>query len=298
MKTRVKPDPQILRLALIVKDLGNTAYLVGGHLRDLIMKRTSKDADFAIDGDTVAAARRVAAETGGHWFPLDKERGTMRVIYLGGGVLETVDFTRLQGGSIEDDLGRRDFTIDAMAWESSLEDVVIDPFGGLDDIKARRIRAVSDTSLADDPVRLIRAFRLAVVLGFKIADDTIAMIKRDAGLIGPKPGERIRNELVGILREDDSAPTLRKMRDTGLLTHVFPELSDVEALRELESSMKDKDRYSEELESGISLMTVLKIAALLGDFDKKTAITAADRIRLSKKSKRALVRAKEYLDIL
>jgi poly(A) polymerase len=298
MNVPSNPDPDVIRITHAIQQRGYKAYLVGGYLRDLVMDRKSRDVDFAVGGDAPALAAVVAEETNGHSFLIDRKRGVARVVFGSDNYLDTADFANMQGASIEEDLGKRDFSVDAMAVDAGLKQDIIDPHGGLEDIGEKRIRAVSDRVMADDPVRLVRAFRLAVVLGFTISEETLAMIGRDAHFISSTPGERIRNELVSILKESHSAPALQKMADVRLLKHIFPGFKNVRDLKNLESSVTNKNRFGEILEYGINRLVILKMAVLLGDADKETAVAAADRLRLSRKSKRALLAAIKYLDIL
>jgi poly(A) polymerase len=141
----------------------------------------------------------------------------------------TFDFSAFDGG-IEQDLGRRDFTIDAMAVElnqlvDNLPGVkLIDPFGGWDDLRNGIIRVVAETVFASDAVRLLRGVRLAAELGFRIDEATETLIKRDAYLVNGVAGERIREELLRLLARPGAGRSLDYLDKLGLLTSLFPEL--------------------------------------------------------------------------
>jgi tRNA nucleotidyltransferase/poly(A) polymerase len=168
---------------------GVEAYVVGGAVRDELLGRPVIDVDVATH-DPEVAARIYAGVTKGALFPLSERHGAWRVAFRDG---RTVDFTPLRG-AIEDDLRTRDFTINAVAVPAAGGDRV-DPLGGVADLEARRLRAVSESIFEDDPLRLLRAVRLEDELGFALADDTERLV-RDQGKLVTKPaGERILGEL-------------------------------------------------------------------------------------------------------
>jgi hypothetical protein len=154
-----------------------------------------------------AAAREYARRSGGVAFPLSDRHGAWRVALDGG---RTVDFTPLRG-SIEDDLATRDFTINAIA-ERVGSGEAVDPYGGLGDLEARRLRAVGESVFADDPLRLLRAPRLEDELGFRLDDTSEELVRRHAELVGSPAGERILAELRRL-----SYDGFRRLDDLGLL---------------------------------------------------------------------------------
>jgi hypothetical protein len=179
------------------------AWVVGGSIRDELLGREIVDVDVACE-EPKGAARRYGRESGGAVFPLSERRGAWRVAYPGG---RTVDFTPVQGGSIEADLETRDFTINALA-RSLAGGELLDPFAGRDDLEARRLRAVSERIFEDDPLRLLRAVRLEDELGFRLDEETETLLRAHAGLVARPSGERVLGELVrlsprGYLRLDE-----------------------------------------------------------------------------------------------
>ncbi len=134
------------------------AWLVGGCLRDAALGAPLTDVDVAVAGDAAEPARRLARDTGATRFRLSGAFGSWRL--HGGRLPVDVDVTPLQG-PLHEDLGRRDFAINAMAMAIAGDGALIDPHGGMADAAARRLRAVSDHALADDPVRVLRAARLS-----------------------------------------------------------------------------------------------------------------------------------------
>ncbi|MFH1381816.1 MAG: HD domain-containing protein [Chloroflexota bacterium] len=229
-------EPEIRSLLVRIRDLlteeGIAAYLVGGFVRDVLLGRVTADIDIAVAADALEVTERVATVLGGRAVLLDKVNKVGRVVLpdepkpTGKGRLE-IDFSTFEG-TIEPDLLRRDFTIDAMAVDlrqMGQERIqVIDPFHGQMDQQKRIIRAVTATAFVADPVRLLRAVRLAVELGFEIEENTETIIKRDAHLIADVAGERVREELIRLLAVAGAGRFLSYLDDLGLLTALFPEL--------------------------------------------------------------------------
>ena len=151
----------------------------------------------------------------------------------------------VNGTSIEDDLRRRDFTINAMALNVSTG-TLIDRLGGQQDLAAKKVRMVSGDVFRKDPVRLIRAFRLSAEFEFTIEADTKATIRRDANLIKKSAGERIREEFFKILKQNNSYNVLSGMAHSGLMFFVIPEASKI-------NSGSDRDRCTARGNSGHSI---------------------------------------------
>jgi tRNA nucleotidyltransferase/poly(A) polymerase len=166
------------------------AWIVGGAVRDELLGREVIDLDVACP-DPELAARLYARLSGGAVFPLSERHGAWRVAFRGG---KTVDFTPLHGETIEEDLATRDFTVNALARPLEGENL-IDPHGGEADLVARRLRAVGPAIFEDDPLRLLRAVRLEGELGFRLDDDTDALVRAAAESVGQPAGERILAEL-------------------------------------------------------------------------------------------------------
>jgi tRNA nucleotidyltransferase/poly(A) polymerase len=176
-------------------------------VRDELLGRDVVDVDVAC-GDPELAARLYGRLVGGAVFPLSDTHGAWRVAVRSG---RTVDFTPLQGETIEDDLRTRDFTANAIARPVGAPELV-DPLEGRADLDARRLRAVSETIFADDPLRLLRAVRLEDELGFRLDEETEALLRASTELAGRPAGERILGEL-----ERLSPSGFRRLDDLGLL---------------------------------------------------------------------------------
>ncbi|MDY6911953.1 MAG: HD domain-containing protein, partial [Chloroflexota bacterium] len=205
-------------------------FLVGGYIRDGIIGRASHDIDLTISGDAIEIARQVADYFEARFVLLDEEHQVVRVVLAQNEEQWHLDFAAMRG-SIENDLCKRDFTIDALAMnldqiEAGWNQVeLIDPLGGFPDLEQGILRAASDSAFTDDPARLLRAFRLAAELGFSIDTETEELIRRDCTLITGVSGERIHDELGRILESDQAATYLRHLDRLGLLDLIFPELT-------------------------------------------------------------------------
>jgi len=193
---------------------GEEAWVVGGAVRDELLGRELVDLDIAVR-DPRKAARAFAKRAGGAPFALSERHGAWRVVLEG----HTVDFTPLPG-SIEDDLATRDFTINAIARPLAGGEPV-DPYGGRDDLRAHRLRAVGKSIFRDDPLRLLRAVRLEDELELRLDAQTEELVQRDAELVGKPAGERILAELRRL-----SAGGYRRLDGLGLLTPLGGRIDD------------------------------------------------------------------------
>ena len=230
------------------------AYLVGGSVRDFLLGRESHDWDFAVPANALALGRRIADALGAAFYPLDAERGTARVVIReAAGGRAFVDIATLYGGDIESDLAARDFTLNALAIDLR-ELRLIDPMGGRRDLAERRLRLVSDHALIDDPIRAVRAVRLAAELALSIEPATEEILARDGRLLTQTSPERIRDEVARIMALPAAAP-LRRLERLGLLSHFWPELP---ALRAVTQSPPHRLNVWEH-----TLLTVSRLEALL-----------------------------------
>ncbi len=227
----VKPEAARLltKISRFLTEEGIPAYLVGGFVRDMMLGRETADIDIAVAADALSVATEVAAALNGKYIPLDEENGVGRVVLPDN--KWQIDFTTFKG-SIEQDLARRDFTIDAMAIEldKSFQTVLnterlIDPFNGREDLHQGLVRAVSETVFEADAARLIRAVRLAAELGFGIDDFTETLIHENSRLITDVAGERVREELLRLLAIPGAGQRLAYLDEVGLLTTLIPELN-------------------------------------------------------------------------
>jgi putative nucleotidyltransferase with HDIG domain len=204
------------------------AWIVGGAVRDAALRREVTDLDLAVAGDPAALAREIASGVGAHAFELSAEFRTWRVVARETGW--QIDVTALRGEGIETDLAARDFTVGAVAVPLG-EGGPVDPHRGLADLERRTLRAVSDRSFRDDPLRLLRAARLAAELGLEIDAETARLAREGASHAADPAGERQLAELRQLLGGPDPLRGLALLDELGLTGVVLPEL---EALRGVE----------------------------------------------------------------
>ncbi len=204
------------------------AYLVGGAVRDIICGRHPMDLDIAVADDPKGYAQRLAARCNGHAVVIgNREFPLYRVV---NGPL-VIDVTPLKGGKIARDLMDRDFTINALACNLADGDL-IDAGGGLTDLKQGLVRMVSSHAFENDPVRLVRAFRMAACFDFEIETATAAAISTHAAFLQHSAGERIWAELAMILACTQSVKALQQMAQCGLLHVMLPELMALKGCRQ------------------------------------------------------------------
>ncbi|MCU0545454.1 MAG: CCA tRNA nucleotidyltransferase [Oscillatoriaceae cyanobacterium Prado104] len=199
------------------------AYLVGGAVRDALLGRRSDyfDLDFVMLARAVKAARKIADLTKSGFVLLDAERQIARVVFAGG----TVDFAQAEGGSLEADLQRRDFRINAIACDPFTGEI-IDPLDGQTDLRMRLLRMVSRQNLEDDPLRLLRAYRQAAQLDFAIEPETLSAIKELAPLLSRVAVERVRAELSYLLNNNNGVPWICRGWEDGLFSIWFKTAGD------------------------------------------------------------------------
>ncbi len=220
----------LARLQMFLAAQNINAFLVGGYVRDGLLGKTNHDIDLTVAGEAVQIARQAADFLGGKFVLLDELHQVARVVLMQNEKRWHLDFAAMRG-SIEEDLSKRDFTIDAIAAKpEQLEEgwnqvECIDPLDGTGDLERKLIRATNNTVFPDDPARLLRAFRLAAEFGFAIETRTETLIERDSNLIASVSGERIREELGRIFEADQTTESLRQMDRLGFLDHLLPELS-------------------------------------------------------------------------
>jgi tRNA nucleotidyltransferase/poly(A) polymerase len=222
--------PSILEKIMKVLPPDLEIFLVGGAVRDMLLNREVHDLDFTQVSGGITTARAVANALKADFFPLDPERDTGRVILKeSDGSRHILDFASFRGPNLDGDLVGRDFTLNTIALELHTCQV-FDPLGGGMDIKERKLRACSATSIPDDPVRILRAIRLAADLGFRILTETRQAMKTHASKLADVSPERVRDELFRILEGVHSATCLRALDMLGALDVILPELSSMKGV--------------------------------------------------------------------
>jgi putative nucleotidyltransferase with HDIG domain len=199
-------------------------WLVGGAVRDALLNRRVHDLDFVVDGDALAVARRVADALRAPFYPLDPTRDVGRIVLTRDERRFTLDFARLRGPDLEADLRARDFTLNAMAVALADPETLIDPLGGEADLRQKLVRACSPNALADDPLRGVRAVRLAAQFDFRIEKETRQAIRAQAAHLAQVSAERRRDEFIRCLGGRRPAAGVRALAALGLLDHLTPEV--------------------------------------------------------------------------
>jgi len=285
------------RVVAEAKASGIDIFVVGGYLRDLVLNRIkpehkvlSKDLDYAIANHSAFGfASKIASLIGGDFVALDEKNDTARIVMPDGHIL---DFAGCIDGTIEQDILRRDFTINALYLDPRQPENIIDLVGGMDDIKCGIIRALEPAVFIADPLRLLRAFRFAAGLKFNVDHKTLTWIKDNVEHIKAVAGERISYELFLTFGFYPSAAVIKMLAETGLLEAIFPELKatrtvtnnayhhlnlfdhSVEAVVQAEQeflaqpAIWHKTNLKEQICPGINHLAVGKVAALLHDIGK------------------------------
>jgi poly(A) polymerase len=221
----------ISALVNVAQREGHQLYLIGGFIRDTLLGRSCKDVDL-VTRRASELARSLAAKTGTRLALIDRKFGTIRLIPPAGlkrvNDLYQVDLSSLRGSSISADLNQRDFTVNALAvelsaWQADGTFDLLDPLGGLSHLRAGRLQLCSPRSLEDDPLRILRAYRLTATHDFTLEGHTHDRIREMRHRLNHVAVERIRDELVLILSTANSAHTLGVLNDDKVLQLLLPE---------------------------------------------------------------------------
>ena len=271
----------------VADELGISAYAVGGVVRDMFLGRKSKDIDIVVVGSGIAFAQAVAKAISPHIeVSVFKNFGTARFRYENTEV-EFVGARKesyradsrkpaVEDGTLQDDLNRRDFTVNALAipLNGPEKGQVIDCFGGLQDMNDKLIRTPLDPDItfSDDPLRMMRAVRFASQLGFSIVPETFEAIQRNAARLEIISKERIVDEFNKILLSPQPSWGINLLKDAGLLQYFLPELLSLQGV-EVVNGRGHKDNYLHTLEvvdkiARVSNNLWLIWAALLHDIAK------------------------------
>jgi poly(A) polymerase len=202
---------------------GSGVYLVGGSVRDYLMGGHPADLDLAVSSNALGYAKTLAQKIKGRLVVLGKERFSLYRIVKGPLI---IDVAPLKGHDIASDIEDRDFTINGLACHLS-DGQIIDLVGGIDDLDKKRIRLISDRIFEADPVRLLRAHRMAICLGLHITSDTKRAITLNASRIRHAAGERIWTELRLIFAHKESHEQILEMAECGTLEAVLPEMGEL-----------------------------------------------------------------------
>jgi len=304
-------ERNLLRLVLsTAKKRRIKLYLVGGYLRDILLKRekANPDIDFSLKKNAIAFAKALQRKIKAGFVVLDKEHGCARLVKRIKDKVYTLDFTDFRGKTITKDLFHRDFTINALAIEleklflsEDREDAIIDPYKGRADLKSKIIRMVNKKAFDEDPLRILRAFSLAIIFDFKIDKETLKTIKLKAKGLSRVSYERIRDELFKILERPNAFSYLQDLDRLKILKIIIPEIEVMRGLKQgpyhhldvwkhsletvkqlellitqLEDNSEVGDYLNEIISPGRSRRALIKLGALLHDTGKPAALRRED----------------------
>ncbi len=255
MKLELK-NPIFQRISQIASQAGMPSYLIGGYVRDLILKRNTNDIDIVTLGSGIKLAKLVAEDLGKTKIQVFKNYGTamvrikdMQLEFVGARKESYRKNSRnpiVEDGSLEDDLNRRDFTINTLAVSLNEHDYgsLLDSFNGLDDIENKIIKTPlpPDQTFSDDPLRMLRAIRFACQLNFTIHPKTLKAIKANRQRVDILSKERLTEEINKIILSRKPSIGFRLLDQTGLLELVFPELHALKGV-EKKQNQKHKDIF-------------------------------------------------------
>ena len=219
----------------LAEEAGLAAYVVGGPVRDVLLGRRSLDLDIVVEGEMCPLARALAAQSG---MRLVEHPAFLTAVLRGGGLNLDLATARketyrrpgalptVQPSSIEDDLRRRDFTINAIALGLTGRDRgrLVDPCGGQADLRAGLLRVLHDASFRDDATRILRAFRYACRFGFALEADTLAWLRRDLPYLATISGPRLHHEFVRIFAEPTPEAAMLHLHEHGALAAIHSAL--------------------------------------------------------------------------
>ena len=253
--------PLFRTIGAIADSKGQQAFAIGGYVRDLILRRPSKDIDIVVEGSGIDLAEAAAKELRAGKVTVFKNFGTamfrigdLEVEFVGARKESYERGSRkpiVEDGSIEDDQKRRDFTINALALSLNHDTFgnLVDPFDGVEDLQAKRIQTPLDPDItySDDPLRMMRAVRFATQLQFKITEKNLASIERNAHRLDIISNERIHTELHKIIESDRPSDGFKLLDQCGLLERFFPEMTQLKGV-EWKQGVGHKDNFYHTLE--------------------------------------------------
>lgn len=276
--------------------LGRECYVVGGYVRDIMLRRPSTDVDFVTVGSGIEVASEVARRLKGSHLSVFRNYGTAQVkrrsveLEFVGARKESYHRESrnpvVEDGTLDDDIARRDFTVNAMALcvNAGRFGELIDRYNGIDDLRRGLIRTPldPDVTFSDDPLRMMRAIRFATQLGFEIVDETFNAIRRNARRIEIISKERVADELMKIMRSPQPSRGWQLLFRSGLLKIIFPELAALRGI-DVVNGVGHKDNFFHTMAvlDNVSAQTDnvwLRWAALLHDIAKPVTKRWDDRL--------------------
>jgi tRNA nucleotidyltransferase (CCA-adding enzyme) len=295
-------------LGRLADEEGIGVYLVGGVVRDLLLKRRNWDLDLTVEGDGIAFARLVTHRYGAG-LALFERFSTARLVLPDGLKVDIASARResyanpaalpdVATASLEEDLFRRDFTINAMAIQLNRVrwGALFDPFGGRQDLKNKTLRVLHDRSFVDDPTRIFRAIRFAERFGFRIETRTGRLLVRaaNANLAARLSGPRLANELLALMKEHRPDAAIRRLRRLRLLRFLHPRLTvGKRTERLLDTLPRAIGAWTRQCPEIVLDGPLVWVMALLGHASSPVIAGTTRRLQLSAAQARALESAGE-----
>jgi len=236
----------------------NQVFLVGGAIRDTLIGRSVNDFDFVLREDVFKVARNVANHLDGSYYPLDKSRETARVIIsdkTGNSLI--LDFAKMRGGNLYSDLGNRDFTVNALAANLHQPQEILDPLGGARDLLDGNLKPCSPSSIINDPIRIIRAVRIAVDYTLRILPETRRLMQKEAASLEEVSPERVRDELFRLLNGKKPKTSISALDRIGALPYFLPELITLKGAEQ--DPPHEKDAWEHSLDTLGALEKILHV---------------------------------------
>ena len=284
---KIKNDNVLNKILPYLKNID--AYLIGGYLRDLFLGKQSLDRDIVLVCDNIENfVKEIAQKINATFIELDKDWEIYRLVLKD--KTNYIDFARAIEKDIKKDILRRDITINAIAFNLNTKEIY-DPTNGINDIKTKTIKAISEQNLIDDSLRLLRIFRFQSTLNFQIEEKTYSYLKKHANLLEQPAKERINVELMKLFEGQNTAQTLLSMDDCKILKLIFPFIEDfkkipknnhhhldlfnhlIETVNQIESlflslPQKAQEILNENPYGTVKRIAYLKLAAFLHDIGK------------------------------
>lgn len=289
MISKIEQNSIVKTLRQFFQNKNEHAYIVGGYLRNCMLNIHSCDIDIVTPKGTAKALTQQFADTiNGYFIELDNINNIYRVVFEN--KIDYIDIADCTGDSIEEDLKRRDFTINALAYDltnSSITDVC----HGQEDIKQGIIREISKENIIDDPIRILRAFRFQSMLGFEMSSNLKNIIKEHATLLTTTAKERVNTELIKLFAGKNVVEALHSLDEYDVLEMLIPEVKEIkkippnshhhlpliehsiETVRQVQlyydnAQGEVKEHLEEELFGAQPRIAYLKLAAFLHDVGK------------------------------
>ncbi|MHB9031578.1 MAG: tRNA nucleotidyltransferase/poly(A) polymerase family protein [Anaerolineae bacterium] len=215
-------DPLYRRIAAFLTNQPNETWLVGGTVRDILLGRPVSDIDLAVAGDALSLGKSLAHKLAGAYFPLDISRGVGRIILPDGEC--HIDLANLRAATIDADLRARDFTVNALGVPVDQPAELLDPTGGLPDLEQRLMRACSQETFTDDPLRILRLVRQGLALGFSLDPSTLTLISPALPRLADVSMERLRDEFMLVLALPGASRAASLLAELGALAGILARL--------------------------------------------------------------------------